>query len=126
MTRTIQAILLAVFLCGCLAKVTVVKRPNLALPICHSSTNNLPTDYVIVDQGYEVRYFKIGFSTDIESMSAEINSNKTVSFTLGGLHSTSPTNAINIKFDELLSLLKYVKEVQETNDDIDVKGKSLK
>ncbi len=107
--------LFVAFLAGCFAKVTVDRRANLALPIYSAQSPTNPVEYVIVDQGYKVNYFKVGFSTDIESMSAEICSNKTVKFNLGGLHSSSPTNAISIKLNELLSLLKYVKEIQATN-----------
>ena len=38
-----------VFLCGCVAKLTVDKRPNLALPIYSESSKTNPVDYVIVD-----------------------------------------------------------------------------
>ena len=85
-----------IILCGCVAKVTVDKRPNLALPIYNPSNTNLVQEYVIVDQGYKVRYMKIGFNTDIQSMSAEISTNKTVTFSLGGLHSYS-TNIPQIR-----------------------------
>ena len=53
-----------VLLSGCVAKVTVDKRPNVALPI-YANTSTNPVEYVIVDQGYKVRYMKIGFNTDI-------------------------------------------------------------
>ena len=43
-------------LAGCMATVTVDKRPNLALPIV--SQDNKTNDWVIVDQGYEVKYRK--------------------------------------------------------------------
>ena len=106
--------ILLVILCGCVAKVTVDKRPNLALPIYNPSNTNLVQEYVIVDQGYKVRYMKIGFNTDIQSMSAEISTNKTVSFQLGGLHSNSPTNNLQIKFEDIVNLFKMVRE--STND----------
>ena len=98
-------------LCGCFARVTVDKRPNLALPIYSESSNTNPVEYVIVDQGYEVKYTKWGFSTEIDSMSAEITSNKTVNFQLGGLHSTAPTNSISIKLDDLLKIATLFREI---------------
>ena len=98
-------------LCGCVAKVIVDKRPNLALPIYSESSKTNPVEYVIVDQGYEVKYTKWGFSTEIDSMSAEITSNKTVSFQLGGLHSTAPTNSISIKLDDLLKIATLFREI---------------
>lgn len=103
-----------IILCGCVAKVTVDKRPNLALPIYNPSNTNLVQEYVIVDQGYKVRYMKIGFNTDIQSMSAEISTNKTVSFQLGGLHSSSPTNNLQIKLEDIVNLFKLVRD--STND----------
>ena len=98
-------------LCGCVAKVIVDKRANLALPIYSESSKTNPVEYVIVDQGYEVKYTKWGFSTEIDSMSAEITSNKTVSFQLGGLHSTAPTNSISIKLDDLLKIATLFREI---------------
>lgn len=98
------------FLVGCMATVTVDKRPNLALPIV--SQDNKTNDWVIVDQGYEVKYRKWGFSTSIESMSAEITTNKTVNFQLGGLHSIAPTNSISIKLDDLLKMATLFRESQ--------------
>ena len=98
-------------LCGCFAKVIVDKRPNLALPIYSESSKTNPVEYVIVDQGYEVKYTKWGFSTVIDSMSAEITTNKTVSFQLGGLHSTAPTNSISIKLDDLLKIATLFREI---------------
>ena len=80
-------------LVGCMATVTVYKRPNLALPIV--SGDNKTNDWVIVDQGYQVKYKKWGFSTSIEEMSAELTTNKTVKFQLGGLHSIAPTNSVS-------------------------------
>ena len=52
---------------GCMARVTVDKRPPFALPVYSESsgTTTNPVNYIIVDQGYEVRYMKFGFSTDI-------------------------------------------------------------
>lgn len=98
------------FLVGCMATVTVDKRPNLALPVV--SQDNKTNDWVIVDQGYEVKYRKWGFSTSIESMSAEITTNKTVNFQLGGLHSIAPTNSISIKLDDLLKMATLFRESQ--------------
>lgn len=98
------------FLVGCMATVTVDKRPNLALPVV--SQDNKTNDWVIVDQGYEVKYRKWGFSTSIESMSAEITTNKTVNFQLGGLHSIAPTNSISIKLDDLLKMATFFRESQ--------------
>ena len=80
--------LLFLLICGCMARVTVDKRPCQALPIYDiGCTNGFPKEYVIVDQGYEVRYVKWGFNTEIKDMSAEIRTNRTVSFNLGGLQS---------------------------------------
>lgn len=104
----------AIVVAGCMAKVTVDKRPNLALPIYSESSPTNPVEYVIVDQGYKVRYMKIGFNTDIQSMQAEISTNKTVSFQLGGLHSNSPTNNFQIKFEDIVNLFKLVRD--STND----------
>lgn len=106
--------IVAIVVAGCMAKVTVDKRPNLALPIYSHSNTNLVQEYVIVDQGYKVRYMKIGFNTDIQSMSAEITTNKTVSFALGGLHSNSPTNNLQIKLEDIVNLFKLVRD--STND----------
>ena len=106
--------ILFLVMCGCMAKVTVDKRPNLALPIYSSTSSTNPVEYVIVDQGYKVRYMKIGFNTDIQSMSAEISTNKTVTFSLGGLHSNSPTNNLHIKMEDLVSIFKLFRE--STND----------
>ena len=71
---------------------------------------------------------KIGFNTDIQSMSAEITTNKTVNFQLGGLHSNSPTNNLQIKFEDIVNLFKLVRD--STNDviiidrnQLDTKGK---
>ena len=102
---------LILLLVGCFAKVTVDKRPNLALPIYSESSKTNPVEYVIVDQGYQVKYTKWGFSTQIDSMSAEITSNKTVNFKLGGFHSTSPTNSISIKLNDLLKIANLLREV---------------
>ena len=106
--------IVAIIVAGCMAKVTVDKRPNLALPIYSESSPTNPVEYVIVDQGYKVRYMKIGFNTDIQSMQAEISTNKTVSFQLGGLHSNSPTNNLQIKVEDLVSIFKLFRE--STND----------
>lgn len=99
------------FFVGCFASVTVDKRPNLVLPIYSESSKTNPVEYVVVDQGYQVKYMKWGFSTQIDSMSAEITSNKTVNFKLGGLHSIAPTNSISIKFDDLLKIASFLREV---------------
>ena len=96
------------FLVGCMATVTVDKRPNLALPIV--SGDNKTNDWVIVDQGYQVKYKKWGFSTSIEEMSAELTTNKTVKFQLGGLHSIAPTNSISIKLEDLLKIATLFRE----------------
>lgn len=97
---------------GCVATVIVDKRPNLALPIYSESSNTNPVEYVIVDQGYQVKYTKWGFSTEIDSMSAEITTNKTVNFKLGGLHSSTPTNSISIKLDDLFKIASLLREVE--------------
>lgn len=102
-------------LAGCMATVTVDKRPNLALPIV--SQDNKTNDWVIVDQGYEVKYKKWGFSTSIESMSAEIATNKTVNFQLGGLHSIAPTNSISIRLEDLLKIATLFRESQIAGTD---------
>lgn len=99
-------------LAGCMATVTVDKRPNLALPIV--SQDNKTNNWIIVDQGYEVKYRKWGFSTTIESMSAELTTNKTVKFQLGGLHSIAPTNSISIKLNDLIKIASLLRE--STND----------
>jgi hypothetical protein len=97
---------------GCMATVTVDRRPNLALPIV--SQDNKTNNWIIVDQGYEVKYRKWGFSTSIEEMSAELTTNKTVKFQLGGLHSISPTNSISIKLNDLIKIASLFRE--STND----------
>ena len=104
-------VIMSLALCGCMATVTVDKRPNLALPIYSSNSTTNPVEYVIVDQGYKVKYRKLGFSTTIESMSAEINTNKTVCFQLGGLHSMAPTNAVSIKLEDLINIVKLFRDV---------------
>ena len=108
-------------LAGCVATVTVDKRPNIALPIYSEShpTNN-PVNYVIVDQGYEVKYKKWGFSTEIDSMSAEVTTNKTVSFHLGGLHSIAPTNSISIKMQDLLQIANLLRDSNASTNIVDV------
>lgn len=40
--------IIAIVVAGCMAKVTVDKRPNLALPL-YSNTSTNPVEYVIVD-----------------------------------------------------------------------------
>ncbi len=109
--------LLAVIMTGCMAKVTVDKRPNLVMPIySESSCSTNPIDYAIIDQGYEVRYFKFGFSTDIESMSAEITTNRTVMFNLGGLHSHSSTNSVVVRVEDIVNILKVFRETTNQVD----------
>jgi hypothetical protein len=128
----VASICLALVLCGCFAKVTVNKRPNVALPIYDSySQMYYPTNkpvivnYMILDQGYEVQYRKFGFNTDIQSMSAEITTNKTVNFQLGGLHSVSATtNNISIKLDEILKIAQLFRD--STNDVIVIDRQELK
>lgn len=61
-----------------------------------------------------MKYTKWGFSTQIDSMQAEITSNKTVNFKLGGFHSTAPTNSISIKLDDLLKIANLLREVDDS------------
>ena len=117
-------LILCLLLVGCFAKVTVDKRPNLAFPIYSESSKTNPVEYVIVDQGYEVKYTKWGFSTEIDSMSAEITTNKTVNFKLGGLHSSTPTNSISIKLDDLLKIASLLREI-DANTLTPTNGSSL-
>lgn len=105
---------ITVALCGCMAKVVVDRRPNIALPVYSSNSSTNPVEYVIVDQGYMVKYSKFGFNTDIQSMEAEITTNRTVKFSLGGLHSNVATNTFSIRLDELLKLSQLVRN--STND----------
>lgn len=98
-------------LCGCMATVMVDKRPGLALPIYPSNSTTNPVEYVIVDQGYQVKYEKWGFSTQIESITAEITTNRTVNFHLGGLRSIAPTNSISIRLEDLLKIAGMFREV---------------
>lgn len=126
----ILILLTFLILSGCFAKVTVDKRPNLALPIYTESSKTNPVEYVIVDQGYQVKYTKWGFSTEIDSMSAEITSNKTVNFKLGGLHSSTPTNSISIKLDDLLKIATLFREIDAgalstTNSTLDEHSSAL-
>jgi hypothetical protein len=107
--------IVAIVVAGCMAKVTVDKRPAVALPIYSQSNTNLVQEYVIVDQGYKVRYMKIGFNTDIQSMSAEITTNKTVNFQLGGLHSNVATNGFIIKMEDLMKISQMFREGYITN-----------
>ena len=103
----------ALLVVGCVAKVTIDKRPNIALPVySESSSSTNPVDYVIVDQGYRVKYFKFGFNTDIETMSAEITTNKTVNFHLGGYHSSSITN-LSVNLEDLLKMSKILRESEK-------------
>lgn len=107
-----KAIAILLLFTGCMSSVKVDKRPNLALPI-YDSTSNI-VEYVQIDQGYSVKYTKWGFNTEIQELSASLTTNKTVTFTLGGFNSTTPTNAVNISLSELLNLLKLAREQQET------------
>ena len=66
--KTAALIALSIILWGCVASVTVDKRPSLALPIYSESDATHPKEYVVVDQGYRVKYVKWGFSTQIDSM----------------------------------------------------------
>ena len=63
----IVGVAIAISVAGCMARVVVDKRPPFALPVYSESscTTTNPVNYIIVDQGYEVRYMKFGFSTDI-------------------------------------------------------------
>lgn len=121
-TLAVIGIALAVF-AGCVAKVTVDKRPNIALPIYSNSSTN-PVDYVMVDQGYKVRYMKIGFNTDIQSMAVDINTNKTVSFQMGGFHSNVSTNGFVLKLEDLLKISQLFRE-GSTNDVVVVDREKL-
>ena len=49
-------------------------------------------------------------------MSAEICSNKTVKFNLGGLHSFATTNGLAIKLDDLLKISQLFRDCKTTND----------
>lgn len=111
MGKLMSMLLALVAISGCMAMVVVDKRPNLALPVYADPDSTNPVEYVIVDQGYQVKYTKWGFSTQIDSMSAEITSNKTVNFKLGGLHSIAPTNSISIKLDDLIKIATLIREV---------------
>lgn len=102
-------------LAGCYATVHIDKRPSIALPIYKSSSpnsnTNEVTNWIIVDQGYEVTYSKRGFNTEIQSMRAEITTNRTVVFSLGGLHSTSCyTNSIQLRVEDLFNFIKTSRE----------------
>ena len=110
------SVALFVLFCGCMSKVVVDKRPSIALPIYSESNPTNPVEYVIVDQGYKVKYSKIGYNTDIEQLQAEISTNKTVKFSLGGLHSTSITNSFQIKVEDLLN---FIKTIRATTNDVD-------
>ena len=107
-------LLALVAISGCMARVVVDKRPNLALPVYADPGSTNPVEYVIVDQGYQVKYVKWGFSTYIDAMSAEITTNKTVNFQLGGLHSTYPTNSISINVSDLLKLVNLIRDADAT------------
>ena len=113
-------------LCGCRAYLSIDKRPSIALPIIQNSITN---DYVMVDQGYVVNYSKWGFNTEIQSMTAELTTNKTVKFTLGGFNSTIVTNSLNIKLDDMFKILKFFRDVNSnitTNDIIVIDREMLK
>lgn len=58
-----------------------------------------------------MKYEKWGFSTQIESMTAEITTNRTVNFHLGGLRSIAPTNSISIRLEDLLKIAGMFREV---------------
>lgn len=64
---------------------------------------------------------KLGFNTDIQSMSAEITTNKTVNFQLGGLHSNVATNGFTIRLEDLLKIASLFREA--TNDVIVLEGR---
>lgn len=102
---------LCVLFSGCMSSVKVDKRPNLALPIYDLESNIV--EYAQIDQGYSVKYTRYGFNTEIQELSASLTTNKTVTFTLGGFNSTTPTNAVNISLSELLNLLKIARESEE-------------
>ena len=106
--------IIAIVVAGCMAKVTVDKRPNIALPIYSNSSTN-PVDYVMVDQGYKVIYIKFGLNTEIQSMAVDINTNKTVSFQMGGFHSNVSTNGFVLKMEDLLKISQLFRE-GSTND----------
>ena len=42
-------------------------------------------------------------------MSAEITTNKTVNFSFGGLHSSSPTNSLHVKLEDIVNLFKLAR-----------------
>jgi hypothetical protein len=56
---------------------------------------------------------RLGFSTEIQELSASLTTNKTVTFTLGGFNSTVPTNAVNISLTDLLKLARDVQNEQD-------------
>lgn len=51
-------------------------------------------------------------------MTAELTTNKTVKFTLGGFNSTMVTNSLNIKMDDMFKLMKLFREVSNVTNDI--------
>ena len=51
-------------------------------------------------------------------MSAEITTNKTVNFQLGGLHSLAPTNSFTIKLDDLLKIATLFRESNCLTNDV--------
>ena len=104
---------------GCYSSIHIDKRPNLAVPIYKTSSNsntNEITNWIIVDQGYEVTYRKRGFNIEIQEMRAEITTNKTVVFSLGGLHSTVCTNTITFKLEDIFKLANQFRECSNTNE----------
>lgn len=114
--KSIQIMALCLtFLCGCHAYLSIDKRPSLALPIIQNSITN---DYVMVDQGYVVNYSKWGFNTEIQSMTAELTTNKTVKFTIDGFNSTVITNSLNIKLDDMFKMLKLFRDVNNITNEI--------
>lgn len=107
----ILTISLSVFVLGCAAKVIIDKRPNLAFPVVVDQQTN---DWVIIDQGYVVKYSKWGLNTQIETISAELTTNKTVKFNLGGLHSTISTNTLHFKLEDIQKVIGLLRETQMT------------
>ena len=61
----------------------------------------------------------MGFNTEIQEMRAEITTNRTVVFSLGGLHSTTYTNSIIFKVEDLFKLASHFRECSSTNEVIE-------
>lgn len=61
----------------------------------------------------------MGFNTEIQEMRAEITTNRTVVFSLGGLHSTTYTNSIIFRVEDLFKLASYFRECSSTNEVIE-------